>query len=309
MSENKHTTNRKSPNGFYKGWFLECIDSMCPGQAFGLKISKEGGVLKEVESLHQQIMVLKTETFGNVLLLDGVVNCTERDEFCYQEMITHLALCSHPDPINVLIIGGGDGGVAREVAKHKAVQRIDQCEIDGEVVEVCKEFLPQMSCGYKDEKVNLVIGDGFQFMQEHSNHYDIIITDSSDPSGPAEGLFGEDYYKLLFKALKQDGIIISQGESLWIAPTELGEMMKMVAGVFPVVAYAHTLMPSYTTGQIGFILASKNIKTNFKEPKKILNEDETSQMDLKYYNHHIHRSSFVFPRFMQRIINTSISRK
>ena len=127
-------------------------------------------------------------------MLDGIIQLTEFDEFAYQEMMTHPALLIHPEPRRVLIVGGGDGGVAREVARHGCVERIDQCEIDGKVVEAAKRFLPSLSCGFDDPRVRLHIGDGVKFVKEHPGEFDVIIVDSTDPVGPGEALFGEEFY-------------------------------------------------------------------------------------------------------------------
>lgn len=125
----------------------------------------------------------RRETYGRVLILDGVIQCTERDEFGYQELISQIPLCAHPNPKKILIVGGGDGGVAREVIKHPAVKEVYQVEIDGRVVELSKKFLPFMASGFDSPKVHLTIGDGFEFMKNHREAFDVIITDSSDPIG------------------------------------------------------------------------------------------------------------------------------
>lgn len=194
-----------------KGWFSEISDELWPGQCFSLKVKE---ILHQEQSDFQAIKVLDTwveativpgnetsdpfdslylpiffsgrlrsETFGRVLTLDGVIQCTERDEFGYQELISQIPLCAHPNPEKVLIVGGGDGGVAREVVKHPAVKQVHQVEIDGRVVELSKKYLPFMACGFESPKMNLTIGDGFDFMKNHQNEFDVIITDSSDPIG------------------------------------------------------------------------------------------------------------------------------
>ncbi|XP_010848487.1 PREDICTED: spermidine synthase, partial [Bison bison bison] len=159
---------------------------------------------------------LGSKSYGNVLVLDGVIQCTERDEFSYQEMIANLPLCSHPNPRKVLIIGGGDGGVLREVVKHSSVEAVVQCEIDEDVIQVSKKFLPSMAVGYSSSKLTLHVGDGFEFMKQNQDAFDVIITDSSDPMGPAESLFKESYYQLMKTALKEDGILCCQGECQWL---------------------------------------------------------------------------------------------
>lgn len=130
-----------------------------------------------------------SSNYGKALILDGIIQCTERDEFSYQEMISFIPLCCHPNPKKVLIVGGGDGGVAREVVKHPLVEEVHQVEIDGRVVELSKKYLPFMACGFDSPKMTLTIGDGFEYMKKRSGEFDVIITDSSDPIGPAETLF------------------------------------------------------------------------------------------------------------------------
>lgn len=179
-----------------------------------------------------------SETYGRVLLLDDVIQCTERDEFAYQELIAMIPLCSHPNPERVLIVGGGDGGVAREVVKHPRVKEVYQVEIDGRVVELSKQFLPFMAKGFDSPKMNLTIGDGFEFMKNHKEEFDVIITDSSDPVGPAISLFQESYFELMKKALKPGGIICSQGSNFWIDGGHVKETVDACGQHFKNVSYA-----------------------------------------------------------------------
>lgn len=179
-----------------------------------------------------------SETYGRVLLLDDVIQCTERDEFSYQEMISMIPLCSHPNPERVLIVGGGDGGVAREVVKHPLVKEVHQVEIDGRVVELSKKFLPFMASGFESQKMNLTIGDGFEFMKNHKEQFDVIITDSSDPVGPAESLFQQSYFELMRNALRPGGIICSQGSNFWIDAHHVKETIDACKVAFKNVSYA-----------------------------------------------------------------------
>jgi len=281
-------------------WFTEWIDISCGGQAFSVNVKD---VLYHEKSIYQDILIFSSSSYGNVLVLDGIINCTERDESSYQEMMTHLALCSHPNPQSVLIVGGGDGGVAREAAKHACVTKIVQCEIDEMVVEACKKYIPSMSKGFESAKVKLVIGDGFEFIKEHHEEFDVIITDSSDPIGPAECLFSKDYYQLLYNALKPNGILSSQGESMWIpmAVEYITRLVTDLEDIFPVVKYAQTYTPSYTTGQIGVVLASKNKDTVFDVPVRVLSESDKTDMNLLYYNEDIHTASFQLPTFIRQL--------
>ena len=146
-----------------------------------------------------------------MLVLDNVIQCTERDEFSYQEMITHLAMMSHPDPKKVLVIGGGDGGVLREVVKHETIEKAVLVDIDEAVIRNSKKYLPSMAVGYEHPNVEWHVGDGFEYMKNHKNEFDVIITDSSDPDGPAESLFSKQYFEYLYDALTDGGVVTTQG--------------------------------------------------------------------------------------------------
>ena len=215
------------------------------GQAMTLKVEE---ILHTEKSLYQDVLVFRSSTYGNVLILDGVIQCTERDEFSYQEMITHLPMASHPNPEHVLVIGGGDGGVIREVLKHSTVKHVTLCDIDEAVVRVSKEYLPHMSSIFKDPRVTVFIGDGFKFLPEHENEYDVIITDSSDPVGPAAALFEAPYFTLLKKALKEGGHMSTQGESLWLHLPLIKELRETTKRLFPVAEYAYTTIPTCEFG-------------------------------------------------------------
>src|SRR6478735_7116233 len=178
------------------------------GHAMTLRVEK---VLAHEKSKYQDVLIFKSTDFGNVLVLDNVIQATERDEFSYQEMIAHLALNSHPNPKKVLVIGGGDGGVLREIVKHDCVEEATLCDIDEAVVRLSKEHLPSMACGFEHPKSKTHVGDGFKFLDDYKNEFDVIITDSSDPDGPAEALFQKSYFQLLHDALREGGVITTQG--------------------------------------------------------------------------------------------------
>ena len=199
------------------GWFRE-ISNMWPGQAMTLKVNQ---VVHHEKSKYQDVLIFESSDYGMVLVLDNVIQCTERDEFSYQEMITHLAMNAHPDPKKVLVIGGGDGGVLREVVKHECVEEAILCDIDEAVIRLSKKYLPGMSVGFQHPAVKTHIGDGFKFLADRKNEFDVIITDSSDPEGPAESLFQKPYFELLRDALRDGGVITTQGcmpHSLTLSP-------------------------------------------------------------------------------------------
>ncbi|CAE1325029.1 speE [Acanthosepion pharaonis] len=259
-------------------------------------------VLYHEKSDCQDVMVLKSKTYGKVLVLDGVIQCTERDEFSYQEMIAHLPLNCHPCPKKVLVIGGGDGGVLREIVKHPLVETVDLCEIDKKVVEVSKKYLPQLACGFSSPKCNIHFADGFKFMADHRNEYDVIITDSSDPIGPASSLFEQSYYELMKKALRPNGIICNQGECVWLHLDLIKSMKNFCQKLYPVVEYCYTTIPTYPSGQIGFLICSTNPDSNLKEPVREFSREEIKKLGLRYYNSDIHRAAFVLPEFARQAL-------
>ncbi|AOA62245.1 Spermidine synthase [Komagataella phaffii CBS 7435] len=273
------------------GWFMEISDTMWPGQAMSLKVEK---ILHVEQSLYQDVLIFQSTDYGNVLVLDGAIQVTERDEFSYQEMIAHLALNSHPNPRKVLVIGGGDGGVLREVIKHECVEKAVLCDIDEAVPRLSKIYLPEMAKSYKHPKVTLHIGDGFKFLDEYKNTFDVIITDSSDPEGPAASLFEKPYFKLLNDALTEKGVITTQGENIWLHMEIIKNLKKACLEVFPVVEYAYCTIPTYPSGQIGFMVCSKDPNASLKFPLRSFS-DTFEKEHLRYYNKKIHEASFILP--------------
>lgn len=280
------------------GWFREVSDTMWPGQAMTLRVNQ---VLHVEKSKYQDILVFESSDYGNVLVLDNVIQATERDEFAYQEMITHLAMFSHPDPKKVLVVGGGDGGVLREVVKHQGIEEVVLCDIDEGVINASKKFLPSMSVGFQHPKVRVHIGDGFEFLKGHRGVFDVIITDSSDPEGPAEVLFQEPYFHLLKEALTPEGVITTQGECMWLHLKVIKEVLKSCRSVFPVAEYAYTTIPTYPSGQIGFMVCSKNPEANVRKPLRHWSRAEELKLT-EYYNAAIHEASFVLPNWVDKAI-------
>ncbi|WPH02520.1 Spermidine [Acrodontium crateriforme] len=280
------------------GWFRE-ISDMWPGQAMTLKVNQ---IVHHEKSQYQDVLIFESSNYGMVLVLDGVIQCTERDEFSYQEMITHLAMFSHPSPKKVLVIGGGDGGVLREVVKHECVEEAVLCDIDEAVIRLSKKYLPGMSVGYQHPNVKVHVGDGFKFLADYKNSFDVIITDSSDPEGPAEALFQKPYFQLLHDALREGGIITTQGsENPWLHMKMLVDLKKSVKTVFPVVEYGWTTIPTYPSGQIGFLVCSKDAKSNVTKPLRKLSEEEEDNQ-FRYYSAKVHEAAFVLPKFAEKAL-------
>lgn len=284
-------------------WFHE-RGPLWPGQSFSLQINK---ILHHARSPYQDILVFDSAHHGKVLVLDGVIQCTERDEFAYQEMMAHIPLFAHPNPRRVLVVGGGDGGVLREIARHPAVEEICICELDEQVIEVSKKYLPFMAVGFDDPRVKVHIMDGAKFMKENQASFDVIITDSSDPVGPASVLFETPFYKAMHDSLREGGIVCTQGECVWLHVDLIGPLVRAVRPLFETVEYAYCTIPSYPSGQIGFIIATKAGDSDSgksgrgcKEPVREVGEEVLRE--LRYYTPEIHKAAFVLPAFAQKSI-------
>lgn len=214
-------------------------------------------------------------------------------------MITHLPMFAHPCPKNVLVIGGGDGGVLREIAKHDTVEKITLCEIDEDVIKASKQYLPNLAKGFNDPRVMTVIQDGFQFLSENQQSFDVIITDSSDPVGPASVLFETPFYNAMYQSLRDGGIVCTQGECIWLHLDLIQPLVKKISTTYSTVEYAYTTIPTYPSGQIGFIIGTKN-----RGPCKVASRQPITEIqnDLSYYSSEIHSASFVLPAFAKRSI-------
>ncbi|CAH1103805.1 unnamed protein product [Psylliodes chrysocephalus] len=278
------------------GWFSE-ISDLWPGQCFSLKVKE---ILYQDKSDYQDILIFESTNNGTALILDGIIQCTQKDEFSYQEMITFIPLCNHANPERVLIVGGGDGGVAREVQKHPLVKEIIQVEIDEKVVNASKKHLPFMAKGFNSPKVTLNICDGFEYMKNHKNEFDVIITDSSDPIGPAVNLFTESYYKLLKEALRPKGVISCQAGTVWTDLPHVKQTICHCKKYFKSVKYAYSSVPSYTDGQIGYLVATVDDTNDLKKPNFIFTDKQLEELNIKYYSDEIHSAAFVLPNFVKR---------
>lgn len=277
------------------GWFHE-RGELWPGQAMSLEIKE---VLDHHRSKFQDLLVFESTNNGKVLVLDGVIQVTERDEFAYQEMIAHIPLFAHPNPKRVLVIGGGDGGVLREIAKHSSVEQMILCEIDKDVIEASKKYFPEMAKGFADPRVTVEVMDGAEFLAAHRDSFDVIITDSSDPVGPASVLFETPFYNAMYASLREGGIVCTQGECVWLHVDLIKPLIKSISRLYSTVEYAYTTIPTYPSGQIGFIIATKG-RDKCSVPARAPSGD--TEAALKYYTSELHTASFVLPAFARRAI-------
>ena len=269
-----------------------------PQVEFSIKVDRQ---LYSGQSEFQRIDVFDSKEFGRFLTLDGYMMLTEKDEFIYHEMIAHVPMAVHPEPKKVLVIGAGDGGVLRELAKYESLEEIDLVEIDEEVVKVCREFLPTTACGFDDPRVNLHFEDGLRFVRKPESKYDIIIVDSTDPFGPGEGLFTEEFYGNCFKALRSDGILVNQHESPFYAEDALAMQRahKRIVKSFDISRVYQAHIPTYPSGHWLFGFASKKL-----HPTKDLDAKAWKALGIKtrYYNTNLHKGAFYLPTYVEEML-------
>ena len=244
----------------------------------------------------QKVEIVDTKGHGRMLLNDDLVMLSERDEFAYHDMITHVPLFVHPNPEKVLVIGGGDGGTAREVLRHPAVKKCVMVEIDEMVVEASREFLPVTSGELNNPRLELLIQDGVKYMKESTETFDVIIIDSTDPIGPATPLFGEEFYRDVAARLSDNGVVVAQGESPWYETTMQKKLLTVVKDIFPVRSYYNFSNLTYPGGLWSFMYASKGLHPlkDFDAPKVA-----ASGLKFRYYNEGIHQAAFSLPQFMK----------
>jgi len=282
------------------GWFHE-KNEQWPGQANSLQVKE---VLLHEKTKFQDLLVFESTSYGKVLVLDGVIQLTEKDEMSYQEMMTHLPMFAHSGPKSVLIVGAGDGGVLREVCRHPGVEKIVQCEIDEGVVNAAKRFFPTVSyCYESDSRFTLNIGDAVKYIKETEDEsVDVVIVDSTDPAGPAEGLFSAEFYTELHRVLKPGGIVCSQGECLWVHADLIDMMCLNHSKPFASCEYASIQVPTYPSGQIGAFLCQKaadGLEAGCRKPRRAVDVE-----GLRYYSEEMHGAAFALPAFLKSKLHT-----
>lgn len=261
-------------------------------------------VLFSEQTEYQKVEILETDTWGNLMTIDGMVMLSEKDEFVYHEMLTHVGMFSHPEPERVLIIGGGDGGTAREVLRHESVRKLDMIEIDKVVVEAAKEFLPDVG-DWENPKLNVLFEDGIQFVKDVKNPYDVIIIDGSDPVGPAEGLFKQEFIQACYDALAEDGVLTAQTESPWVESyhSSIKNVFTALDSIYAVSKMYLAFIPLYPAGMWSFSFASKGVDPLAVDTMQRLKDGlEQFGDELRYFNKDIHIGSFALPNFVQDII-------
>jgi spermidine synthase len=235
---------------------------------------------------------------GKVLVIDGITMLTEFDEFAYHEMIAHIPLLTHSSPKRVLVIGGGDGGTVREIIKHPEVEQVHVCEIDKEVINVCRQYLPSLASSFDDPRVEVFYEDGARFIKKKKEFYDVIIVDSTDPIGPGQILFQKTFYQDMKRALREAGIAVTQCESMYLHRDVIQGVYGFARKIFTKLGYYYTAVPTYPSGMIGFMFCSLK-----HDPLNDLDEERAEALkDLQYYTPAMHRAAFALPKFAEEYL-------
>ncbi len=276
-------------------WFSE---QHTPNVKLSIKVDKQ---LFSEQSEFQRIDIFESREFGRFLILDGCMMLTEKDEFIYHEMISHVPMCVNPNIKKVLLVGGGDGGTARELLKYKTIKTIDLVEIDEVVINACKKFIPKTAECLEDSRVNIYIEDGLKFIRHCADIYDLIIVDSTDPFGPGEGLFTKEFYGNCFNALHSDGIMVNQHENPFYNKDAIAMQRahKRIVSSFPISRCYQLHIPTYPSGHWLFGFASKKF-----HPFREVNFDKWNDLKIhtRYYNTKLHRAAFALPNYVEELL-------
>lgn len=285
-------------------WFTERNETA----AFSLR--HKGDRLFAGQSDYQKVEIYDTYAYGRLLTLDGMVMTTEKDEYVYHEMISHVAMQVHPDPKRVLIIGGGDGGVAREMLRYPSVEEVVMVEIDGMVIDASKEFLPEIASEFGNPRLTLHVADGIEYVKNcPDGTFDVAIIDSTDPVGPAEGLFTDAFYTGVHRILKDDGIMVTQSESPRFNTAVFREIFDCYRGIYgqDKVSCYLVYIPTYPSGMWSFSFSAKGDAHPLHDLDAVKAEAFATEHQLKYYNADIHRAAFALPGFVKALLYSPVA--
>lgn len=266
---------------------------------FGVAI-KVKEVLFSEQSPFQKVEIIDTDSaLGKILTLDDLMMTTEGDEYFYHEMIAHIPMMNHKEPMSVLVIGGGDGGTVREVLKHDTVEKVVLCEIDGMVIDACKKYLPTIAGELDNPKVEVLVQDAIEYIKTKENEFDVVLIDSTDPMGPGEGLFTEEFYTNVKKSLKKGGIVAAQSESPVVNKGEIKKMYNLLKKVFPITSTYTSPIPTYPGGYWAWAFCSESV-----EPLSYIDEKRSAEITktCKIYNKEYHMARFALPNFLKQLL-------
>ncbi|MGE5674585.1 MAG: polyamine aminopropyltransferase [Mycobacterium leprae] len=274
---------------------LYLTEQQTENQRLSVRVTK---TLHQEQTAFQDLAIVETEQWGRLLVLDGFFQTTDKDEYAYHEMGAHVPLFTHPDPKRVLVVGGGDGGIVREVVKHPGVEHIDLVEIDGRVIELSKEYFPGIAVALMgtDKRVHVHVEDGIKWVKDHEAEYDVIVIDSSEPIGPGIGLFTPEFYASVFRALTGDGVMVAQTESPWVNAEVIKMAFSGISQSFPITRLYTLAVPTYPTGLWSFTLGAKRYDPLEADPGI-----RFAGMTTRYYTPDVHLAAFQLPRFVEAI--------
>ncbi|WP_028115690.1 polyamine aminopropyltransferase [Ferrimonas senticii] len=266
--------------------------------AYGQQFSIDK-VLFESRTEHQHLIIFDNAKFGRVMALDGMIQTTEKDEFIYHEMLTHVPILAHGNAKRVLIIGGGDGGILREVTRHQSIEHVTMVEIDASVVEMCKTYLPNHSNGaFDDPRVNLVINDGRDFVINCQDKFDVVISDSTDPIGPGEALFTSAFYQGCANCLTEGGILVTQNGVCFMQLDEVTTTDSRLSPYFADRSFYRAAVPTYIGGDMTFAWASDNAAVRQHSIEVIRQRFAAANIETRWYTPELHVGSFALPRYV-----------
>lgn len=266
-------------------------------------------VLFQEKTEHQDLIIFETPIFGRVMALDNIVQVTTKDEFVYHEMMTHVPILAKGDVKDVLIIGGGDGGILREVLRHKSVEHATMVEIDRSVVDLCQEHLPEISAGaFDDPRTELIIADGVKFVAETDRRFDVIIVDSTDPMGPGEVLFTESFYGGCHRCLKDDGILVTQNGVPFFQGSEATDTFQRMGASFQDNGFYTAVVPTYIGGFMTLGWGCDNPQLRNVDVDVLRDRFKTSEITTRYYTPDMHKAAFALPPFIKDLLTSAKAR-
>lgn len=256
-------------------------------------------VLFEVNTDHQHLVIFNNGQWGTVMALDGVIQTTEKDEFIYHEMMVHVPMLAHGHAKKVLIIGGGDGGILREVLKHEMVESVTQVEIDQQVIDMCVQYLPNHSAGaFNNPKANIVIADGVDFVNQCSEKFDVIISDSTDPVGPGEVLFTSRFYQGIKNCLNEGGVFVAQNGVSFLQTEEVATTYQRLSPLFTEASFYSGAVPTYVGGIMTFAWATDNLALKNVSLETIETRYQAANLSTRFYTPAVHKASFALPQYV-----------
>lgn len=269
----------------------------CYGQYFNVD-----KVLYRKKSSLQELIIFKNRFFGNIMALDGIVQTTEKDEFIYHEMMSHVPMLSHGKARHVLILGGGDGGILREIVQYPNIKTITMVEIDTHVINICQRYLPHHNKGsYDDPRVNLIINDGTVFLKETKKSFDVIISDCTDPIGPGKSLFTSEFYKNSKRCLNPGGIIVAQNGVHFLQESEVISSYLKLRQYFNIVKFYQAAIPTYYGGSMVFCWATDKEDGYYFDLNYIKKNYSATGLKCRYYNPNLHLASFSLPQHLKNL--------